>query len=282
MKVEEPSVTKSGAVEARAFNGDVEIAYWVRGEGVPLLMIAGLAVPGSAWGPLPLKLSKLGYMTIVVDNRDSGLSSACPGAEYSIADMADDLIAVLDDLGLRSANVLALSLGGFIAQELALGHPEKVDKLMLISSGPGLGGVPPDTELLIAMFDNDGLGAEATTRKVVEMLAGPGWAVDNPRLVALAIRKRLRSPFDQDAFGRQWIAAMGFSSLDRLGALEIPTLLLHGEQDVLIPIGNGEALAAGIPKAALMRIQGAGHLLTMERPLETLATIRSFFPTDDR
>lgn len=278
MKVEDAAEVKPVVVEARAFNGDVELAYWVRGRGIPLLMIAGLAVPGSAWGPLPLKLAKLGYMTIVVDNRDSGRSSTYEGEEYSIADMAGDMIAVLDDLGLESTNVIALSLGGFIAQELALADPDRVRKMMLISTGPGVGGYPPDSELLIAMFDNDGLGPEATTRKVVEMLAGPGWADQNPRLVSLAVRKRLRDPYDEDAFGRQWIAAMGFSSIDRLGQVSVPTLLLHGEQDVLIPFRNGQTLAAGIPDAKLVSMEGAGHLLPMERPAETMQTIQDFFP----
>lgn len=277
MKVQAP-IVRPGASEGRAFNGEVEIAYWVRGEGVPLLMIAGLAVPASAWGPLPHKLARLGYRTIVIDNRDSGASSSCGDIEYSIADMAADVVAVLDDLGLESTNVLALSLGGFIAQELALNHPQRVGRLMLISSGPGVGGVPPDTELLIAMFDNDGLGPEATTRKMVEMLAGPGWAEANGRLVNLVVRKRLRDPFDEQAFGRQWIAAMGFSSVDRLGLLKVPTLLLHGEQDMLIPIGNGRTLAAGIPGATLVSIAGAGHLLPMERPAQILEAIQNFFP----
>lgn len=278
MKVEDAAEVKPVVVEARAVNGDVELAYWVRGRGVPLLMIAGLAVPGSAWGPLPLKLAKLGYMTIVVDNRDSGRSSTYEGEEYSIADMAGDMIAVMDDLGLESTNVIALSLGGFIAQELALAVPERIRKMMLISTGPGVGGYPPDSELLIAMFDNDGLGPEATTRKVVEMLAGPGWAEQNPRLVSLAVRKRLRDPYDEEAFGRQWIAAMGFSSIDRLGQVSVPTLLLHGEQDVLIPFRNGQTLATGIPGAKLVSMEGAGHLLPMERPAQTMQTIQNFFP----
>lgn len=278
MKLEDAPQVKPVVTQARAVNGDIELAYWVRGQGVPLLMIAGLAVPGSAWGPLPLKLAKLGYMSIVVDNRDSGRSSTYKGEEYSIADMAGDMIAVLDDLGLESTNVIALSMGGFIAQELALAVPDRIRKMMLISTGPGVGGYPPDSELLIAMFDNDGLGPEATTRKVVEMLSGPGWAESNPRLVSLAVRKRLRDPYDEEAFGRQWIAAMGFSSIDRLEQMRVPTLLLHGEQDVLIPFKNGETLATGIPDAKLVSMEGAGHLLPMERPAETMQTIQDFFP----
>jgi pimeloyl-ACP methyl ester carboxylesterase len=279
VKVEESPIVRAAALEGRARAGGIEIAYWVRGEGVPLLMIAGLAVPASAWGPLPQRLAKEGYRTIVIDNRDSGRSSTCEGLEYAIADMAGDVVAVLDDLGLDSTNVLALSLGGFIAQELALGHPERVEKLMLISSGPGVGGVAPDTELLIAMFDNDGLGPETTTRKVVELLAGPGWAEQNQRLVNLAVRKRLRDPFDEDAFGRQWIAAMGFSSVDRLSEIGVPTLLLHGMEDVLIPYGNALTLNAKIPQSELVGLAGAGHLLPMERPAETIDAIRRFFPT---
>lgn len=280
MKIDISSLQEEAVPERRATNGDVEIAYWVYGEGVPLLLLTGLAMPASTWGPMPSFLAKRGYQAIVMDNRDCGRSTVCETAEYSIADMASDALAVLDDLGIDKTYLVGISMGGFIAQELTLQHPNRVRRLMLMSTGPGIGGgVPPETELIDAIF-GDSIPEDPTeaSREVIRLLTGPGWAEANPRLVKFAINKRLGEPSDLASMGRHWMASATYSSWDRLDEIKCPVLLIHGESDRMIPVGNGENLAGRIPQCEFVKLPGAGHLVPLERPGELLAAIDRFFP----
>lgn len=260
----------------RIRNGDIEVAYWSYGEGKPLMLVTGVGMAASSWGPLPSALARRGYQAIVMDNRDCGMSSVCEG-DYTITDMAEDAALVLDDLGVSRTYLLGISMGGFIAQELALNHPDRVERLMLLATGPGIGGgVPPETELMDAIFNSppDEESREATTR-IISLLAGPGWAENNRRLVRFAVS---RMPSDISEMGRHWIASASFSSWDRLDQLKCPVLIAHGTADRLIPPGNGEALASKLSQAEFIKLEGAGHLLPLERPRELMEAISRFFP----
>ena len=115
---------------------------------------------------------------------------------------------------------------------------------------------------------------QATTR-MVTMLAGPGWAEKNKRLVRFAVS---RIPGDVSEVARHWVASATFSSWDRLDQLKCPVLIMHGDSDSLIPLGNGENLASRIPQAELIKLAGAGHLIPIERPAELMNAIERFFP----
>ncbi|MGH2773563.1 MAG: alpha/beta fold hydrolase [Actinomycetota bacterium] len=262
-----------------ADSGGLEIAFWSFGSGDPLMLITGLGMPAATWGPLPSVLSSKGYQTIVMDNRDCGTSGVCDD-EYTITEMAADAMAVLDALGIEKTYLLGASMGGFIAQEMTISHPHRVERLMLISTGPGIGGgIPPETEVMTAIFNSMDEDPTEVTRNVVGLLTGPGWAEKHPRLMKFAINQKLVDAANMANVERQWTASATFSSWDRLDQIRCPVMILHGDADLLVPVGNGEALASRIPQAGFLKLSGVGHILPLERPAELLNAIGGFFPT---
>ena len=187
-------------------NGGVDIAYWVHGDGPPLTLLMGLATTAAAWGPLPDLLASQGFKVIVIDNRDTGLSSPSPDG-YTIADMAGDAVAVLDQEGINCTSIVGISMGGFIAQELALGHPTRARELMLISSGPGIGGgVGAEPEILVDLFALTTMDdPSARLRRTIELLCGSGFVDANPDVVEGAVSMgSLGAGTDYDALLRRW------------------------------------------------------------------------------
>jgi len=259
--------------------GGIEVAYWTSGKGSPLLLIAGLGAPAAAWGPFPLLLEQQGYQVIVAENRDAGRSSLCEGIDYTIADMADDAVAILDDVGVEKAYVLGISMGGMIAQELALGHPSRVNRLMLISTSPGSSeGIPPSPEVVLELLSEMTLEEESESwMNRVAGLTGPSFIQADPELVQLMASAEVE-PIHPAAYERQLQAILGFDSWDRLLSLQIPTMVVHGEADPLVPFANGLKLAGRIPRAELIALPGVGHLAPLEAPIEVLSAIFDFFP----
>lgn len=262
--------------------GGVEIAYWVHGEGTPLVLITGLGTPAVSWGPFPGILAGLGYQAIVVDNRDCGNSSPCDGIDYKVEDMADDAVAVLDDLGIDRAYVLGISMGGMIAQAIGLNHPDRVIKLMLLATTPGQPAhVPADPAFIADVFvmppDED---QKAWTIRTLGKIMGPGFAERNRELMETAAEIRIKHGSDPQEFTRQWNAIMQFGVYDRLTEMKPPTLVLHGDADPLVPYPNGQKIAARIPGAELVTLPGVGHFVPAEAPAETVAAITRFFPVE--
>jgi 3-oxoadipate enol-lactonase len=268
--------------ERRVDCGGVEIAYWIHGEGAPLVLITGLASPASAWGPLPGFLGQMGYQGVVVENRDVGKSSPCDGIDYTIIDMANDVATVMADAGIDSAYVLGISMGGMIAQELALNHPEKVKKLMLLATTPGRPeGVSATPEFLaqLAAIATDG-DRRTWTIKMAHSLVGKKVVEERPERLDAWATSRIEEGPSADGYQRQLQAIMQFGTWDRLPELKIPTLILHGTDDPLLPFQNGEKLASRIPNADFMPLEGVGHLIPLEVPEETVNAIVRFFPVE--
>lgn len=256
----------------------VDIAYWTFGEGKPLVLITGLATPASSWGPFPLMLSQQGYKVIVIDNRDAGLSSRCDGLEYAVPDMADDIAAVISELDAAPAYVLGISMGGMIAQELALNHPDKVERLMLMSTDPG----PPDRVVDEAWW-MDFLSTPASDPKeymrlLIEKMTAPGWAERNAETVGWMVDARTSQMVDLAAFQRQFNATLSHSTGSRLPSLKMPVMILHGDQDRMVCYANGQRLAELIPGAEFVTVPGSGHLVPVEAVSEVVSAIARFFP----
>lgn len=259
--------------QRRVTHDGVDIAYWVHGEGTPLVLLIGLGVAAAAWGPLPMLLSQGGYQVISMDNRDAGMSSSAAGP-YSIGDMADDVIAVLDDSGVGRTNLLGLSMGGAIAQQVAIGHPERVDRLMLVSTLPGGDGrVPAETAFLERLF------AAKDTATSIGIQAAPGFAEEHPGIIG-ALAARWQEGADPSRFARQWDAIVSFDDWEGLSSIGCPTLILHGGLDQFVPPGNAYNLASRIPDAKVQLLDGVGHLIALERPFEFVEAITRFFPLD--
>ena len=258
----------------RARNGDVELAYELRGDGSPLLLIQGLGYGGGkGWGPA-LDLLAEDFAVVSFDNRGFG-ASGVPQGPYTTAVLAEDAVAVLDAAGLDHANILGMSLGGMAAQELALAEPGRVERLVLVSTTPGLGGHPMPSRTVELMGEAATLPPDVALRRFVEnALSGSAPQALVERIVAY----RTANPPDVDGWQSQAAAGATHDALERLGAIEAPTLVVHGTEDAVVDPRNAELLAEGIEGARLELMEGCGHLPNWEQPERFAAVVREFLP----
>ena len=215
-----------------------------------------------------------GRRVIRYDVRDTGRSQSYPPGKpgYSLADLVDDAIGVLDATATEVAHVAGISTGGWIAQLLALGHPERVATLTLIASRPNTPGpvdadLPGHAESVMEAIRNTPQPDWSDERAVIDRLvlqartfAGAG-AFDEAAAWAQAEAVVARTTNKKSALTNIAFANHGPRWRERLGEITAPTLVLHGEEDPFFPIGNGEALAAEIPNARLVRLARTGHVL---------------------
>jgi len=256
---------------------EIELYYEVHGpeEGEPLLMIAGLGHSSAIWFLQVPEFSKH-FKTIIFDNRGVGNSDK-PDEPYSIAMMAADALGLLDHLGIERAHVLGASMGGYIAQELAIEHPERVRKLVLLCThygGPEYLELTGD--LWKEILDVAGLSLEEIYRRGVRYSTTPEFFAENEEMVEKLVRLRLENPQPAYAFQRQFAAAAAFYSKDRLQRIQAPTLVLAGREDHVVPLELVKRLAEAIPNAQLKVIDNAAHLLFIEQPEEVNQAIIQF------
>jgi pimeloyl-ACP methyl ester carboxylesterase len=246
--------------------------YWrEQGEGEPLLLIAGLGNASDVWHRATAELS-LKYRTIMFDNRGAGRSDIPPGP-YAISTMADDAAAVLDAAGVDNARVFGHSMGGMIAQELALRHPVRVRSLIL--GGTYCGG------------EHAVLAAPEVLNKLMEKAVNPVeafWAMapylydaSTPReLLQEDLEVRSRFFPTRESYLAQLQAIMAWDSYGRLSSIHVPTLVLHGETDQLIPVANADILARAIPGAKLVKLSKASHNFMTDQTQAATAAVLSF------
>ncbi len=206
------------------------------------------------------------YRTIALDHRDTGDSDLASGP-YTTADQADDAAAVLQALGIERAHIVGISMGGFIALELALRHPERVEKLVLTStSAGGSAHVQPGPEML-AMLGRErrGMDPGELSRQSYTLIMAPGYAERHPEVMERIVENARYRPQPAEAYMRQLQACMGHDAADRLGQIRAPTLVVHGEVDPLVPVENGKYLAQHIPGARLVLYPDTGHIPIIER-----------------
>ena len=242
----------------------VELNYVEAGNGQPLLMIMGFGGDHLAWAFQVPALSAR-YRTITFDNRGAGQSSV-PDEPYSTRMMAEDAVGLLDALGVERAHVLGVSMGGMIAQEVALGHPGRVRSLQLHCTY-----ARPDRYMLALMDAWRAVRAKATPeewlRTVALWLFSPRTYAERPDFVEMVIQTGLANPhpFTLTGFLRQGDAVRDHDTLDRLPGLACPTLVSVAEDDVLVPPRFARQVAAAAPRAELRVIEGAGHAYFWER-----------------
>ncbi|MGZ4440873.1 MAG: alpha/beta fold hydrolase [Gaiellaceae bacterium] len=258
-----------------ATNESVRLAYEVEGDGAPLLLVHGLGYCREGWGPAASLLTER-FRVIRFDNRGVGDSDA-PRGPYSVRMLTADALAVLNAAQVERAHVLGVSLGGLVAQTLAVTAPERVDRLVLVGSTPGgihSHGVPAASIRL--MTEAPALEHDELLRRLVVNALSPTTVVERPGLVEeiLAYRRR-RSP----RFG-PWLAqaAAGawFGLHGRRERIDAPTLVLHGADDHVMDPRNGELLAHGIPGAEHIVFEGSGHLVFWEEPQRFVAAVAAF------
>jgi 3-oxoadipate enol-lactonase len=222
-----------------------------------VLLIMGLAWPAASWYRQVPALAER-YRVIRIDNRGAGRTGDVPGGPYTVEMMTADCVAVLDEAGVSAAHVIGISMGGLMAQELALTSPERVLSLCLVATHPGIAHavVNPDAmEMLMkraTMSPVDAAEASipynyapATARERIE----EDWAVRVPLAAT------------NDGYLAQATGTAQWSGFDRIPAIDRPTMVLHGELDRLVPLANGQILAERIPGAELVTVPGGNHVL---------------------
>jgi pimeloyl-ACP methyl ester carboxylesterase len=248
-----------------ASRGALELYYESTGDGPAALLISGQAMTLSTWWRTVPVLAE-SFRVVTFDNRDMGRSGHWPWP-YTVAQMADDAVAVLDTAGVDRAHIYGISLGGMVAQEVALRYPDRVQALILgatTAGGPGTILARPEP---LGFFVRAGaMGPEEAEWAAVPYNYGETTRRNHGDRIAQDIAHRLRNTTDALAYVHQVAAAAGHNTAGRLHEITAPTLVVHGEDDVVIPPSNGRLLAQGIPNAELKLWRGAGHLFVTDEP----------------
>ncbi len=269
---------------------DVELYYEEHGQGVPLLCIMGFATDSTGW-LLQIPTFAERYRTIVFDNRGVG-RSAKPGGAYTIHEMADDAVALLDHLDVGRAHVLGLSMGGMIAQELALRHPGRVRGLVLAATFPEPD-VATEEQRKFVFTEMGGTISESGEMKIDFSAANPMMffqhllpLVFNPSFIQTELPRlmplfagALQWGFSLEAIMGQMQAIMSHRSTDRLHQIAAPTLVMTGDADRLIAPANSDILAKSIPGSRLVRVPGGSHGFNFEQPDVFNRTVLDFLET---
>lgn len=250
------------------------IYHEVHGEGEPLVCVTGLGADALSWG-LQLERWSERFRTVIFDNRDSGRSAYADG-DYGIVDMAGDTLSLADHLELERFHLIGMSMGGAVAQELAIGWPDRVRTLTLAVSWGGSGRWGAEFSRLWSRAA-ERTPAEEHVDNVMRLTLSEDFHADEERIKALR-QETLENPHPQpvDAFVRQ-LGAMGrHEARQRLGGLEIPAHVIGAERDILVPVWKSRELAEAIPGARLTVIEGGAHALNLERAEELTDAVLDF------
>jgi 3-oxoadipate enol-lactonase len=254
--------------------GDIELSYERGGSGPPLLAIVGMSGTRASWGEAFLGSLREHFEVIVYDHRGTGESSRME-APFAIADLAADAAGLLDALDLESVHVLGISMGGMVAQELALAHPASVRTLALgctYCGGPGAALTPPAVGARLAESLRSG-DRELAIRTGWEICVAPRLR-DDAELYATHREAVLRRRVSRTVILAQMQAIAAHDTSARLGRLRMPTAIVHGELDDLIPVCNAHVLAGHLPAARLEILPDAGHYFFKEAPLHAAELVR--------
>jgi pimeloyl-ACP methyl ester carboxylesterase len=254
-----------------ATNDRVRIYWEEEGSGEPLLMVTGLSLSMAMWGELRPYLARR-FRTILFDNRCAGQSDV-PRRLFSISEMARDALCVMDSAGVNSAHVVGISMGGMIAQELALRHPERITRLVLGCTHAG------------------GFRSVRARPQVLRLLAAPLMAPDDKLAAMVPYIYHAKTPAERIAadlqlmrrnvpslrgYLQQLTAIISWSSWSRLPSMKVPVLIIHGDADLLVPTENARILASRIPNSRLIILPNAGHMFATDQPELTRAALLGF------
>lgn len=265
-------ITKAGMKTVPV--GDITIAYRETGSGEPLILIMGYSGTMDMWDTRMVNQLAQQYRVIVFDNRGMGRSTSSD-RDYTIRLFADDTAGFMDALGIKKAHIMGWSMGTFVAQELALGYPEKVDKLILYAGTPGGKEALPPAPAVIAVLTNTTGTDRERGERLFRTLFPPAWLKENPDPSKYFPGVEEMSPAEnvqrQDAAIEAWNGTWS-----RLPSLQQPLLLLAGGQDVIAPPANSLLIAGQVPHSWVVRIRGGGHGLMYQYPDECAVSILTF------
>ncbi len=238
-----------------------KIAWESTGSGSPVLLIMGLAYPGVSWfRQVPVLAAR--HQVITIDNRGAGATGDVVGAPYTVETMTGDCLAVLDAAGADQAPVVGISMGGLMAQELALSHPERVRSLCLMATHPGSAdGVWP-AEVHAFLADRIGMSAEESRESSIPFNYAAGTSRE---LIEQDWAVRAGGTAGPVGYAAQGGTAL-WAGLSRIPQITAPTLVMYGEKDRLVDPANAALLAGAIPGAKLAAVPDANHVLTTDQP----------------
>jgi pimeloyl-ACP methyl ester carboxylesterase len=248
-----------------ARNGGADLYYESEGSGPAVLLVSGQGMTLGGWHRTVAVLSR-SFRVLSYDQRDMGRSTRTPWP-YLVAQMADDAMAVLDAAGEDRAHVYGISLGGMVAQEIVLRYPRRVEALVLgATTAGGPGAILAEPQPLTFFVRVGTMAPEEAEWAAVPYNYGLRTRREHGQRIAEDIACRLAHPPDMLAYLHQVAAAATHNTVGRLGSIAAPTLVVHGEDDKVIPSANGRLLAEAIPGAELKLWPGAGHLYTTDEP----------------
>lgn len=247
----------------RAAVGSITVFYERAGAGPAVVLVPGLGGDHFLWRhQIPHLAGR--FDVIAPDTRGAGQSSA-PDEPYTIALFADDLAGLLDTLGIARAHVVGASMGGFIAQEFALRHPGRLDRLVLCCTSPGgphSVPIPPETIAVLAQRTGD---PRVDLERFLALSTGESYRTAHPDDIEAHIAWRVAHPQPVYAYHRQLAAAASHDAMDRLQMIRAATLICHGTADRIVPSANARMLAERIPDARLRFFEGGSHQFFWEQ-----------------
>jgi pimeloyl-ACP methyl ester carboxylesterase len=249
--------------------GSIDLNYETFGQGDPLLLIMGFGLPGAAWAPtLPFMA---GFNCVYFDNRGTGNSDK-PDGPYTIHAMAEDASNLLRALGIEKAGVYGVSMGGMIAQELTLHHPEQVSKLVLgctMAGGPQA--ARPSDEIvqkLVTGFEMMPTNMSDALDVMMPLLMPPEFIAAHPEIKQLmSMGFQMAPPTPPATLERTITGITEFDAYDRLPQIKCPVLIVHGDKDVLVPPANAEIIKGKLPQAEVFIVPNAGHAFSVSDPV---------------
>jgi len=252
--------------------GGLRLRVGRHGAGPPLLLITGIGAHLDMWAPFAQHAGE--RELVAFDPPGAGLSQR-PTLPLRMTGLARVVTEMLDALGLERVDVLGYSFGGGLAQELARRAPERVRRLVLCATAPGLGGTPPRPMAALMLATPVRYYHPRLLELSVAHIAG-GRTARDPKALARHAGERLRHPPSPLGYAYQLCAVAGWTSLPWLHRVRAPTLVVAGENDPCVPLRNGRLLAKRLPDARLHIVKGGGHLFLLDEPENVAGTIRAF------
>ena len=239
---------------------DINMYYEVHGEGFPLVMIMGLSANTDWWTQDLIDNLADDFKVIIFDNRGAGKTENS-NRDFSIKMLADDTVSLTNNLGIDRFYLFGISMGGMIAQEVAINYPERVEKLILGATNcGGSKQILPEQEILdILSRPRENLTPEEVIEGTIPLLYTEEFIKNNPEFIENYKRELLKTPISPESFERQIKAIMSFNTGMKLKKISCPTLIIHGKKDVLIPYENAEILDKRIPNSKVILLEESGH-----------------------
>lgn len=263
----------------KARSNGIELYYEIHGSGKPLILIAGLGYSHWQWHKMVPLLAEH-FQVITFDNRGVGQSEK-PAGPYTAQLLAQDTVGLLDELHIEKAIIAGHSMGGFVAQAIALDFPQRVEKLILCSTnfgGPNHVPVTPEAMKVLTDVSSDLL---ARFKNGLAVSTAPGWSEKNPEMIEEWVKWRVANPIEPAPYQAQLAIGLGLlpeaaSFENKLSRINVPTLILFGVHDRVVPPANADLLMQKITGSLALIFPDAGHFFPIEIPEAASRAITDF------